>query len=296
MEVVGFIGVGAMGGAIAERLVQRGVEVHGYDINPETLKTFARAGGRAANSTKQVVDQCEVVFACLPNADICKEVAFAPAGVEGGERVKIYVETSTIGVSVARELAERLGKKGITLIDAPVVGAQTALAAGTLGVLASGPRVEFERVKPILECFAGKLFHLGTEPGMGQSAKVMSNSVTWASVLATCEALAVGMKAGIDLETAIAVINQGSGANFFSQRVVPQTILRGKLSGTGAIEISVKDVALFIEEAKRLHTATPVAGAISSIQHDILKSGPGGRDAMTVVNYFMDLAQLPRIG
>ncbi|UPT89199.1 NAD(P)-binding domain-containing protein [Bradyrhizobium barranii subsp. apii] len=171
MDQAGFIGVGAMGRAIAERLVRRGVKVLAHDVNPDALGNFVTCGGLAAVSNKQVADECEIVFACLPYAEVCKQVALGPGGVADGRRAKVYVETSTVGTAVARELAEGLNAKGITLIDSPVVGAQTALTAGTLGVLAAGPAAQFERVKPILELFAGRLFYLGAECGIGQTAK-----------------------------------------------------------------------------------------------------------------------------
>lgn len=294
MQRVGFIGVGAMGGPIAARMVERGIPVLAYDRNPEALAEVRRRGCAVASSSREIVDECEIVIACLPTVDICKTVALGPDGVVDGRKVKIYVETSTIGAPAAVEIAEGLAAGGITLIDAPVVGAIMALEAGTLGVLASGPRHAFERVEPMLATFAGRLFHLGDQAGMGQVGKVMSNAVSYACLLSTCEAVAMGMKAGIDMGTTLDIINQGSGANFFSQRVAPNYMLKGRLGGTGTMEIGAKDVKLFIEEAQRLGAGTPVADAISAIQQMVIASGPAGRDTMTYIHYFTDLAGLPR--
>jgi len=296
MDRVGFIGIGIMGSAIAKRMLQHGVPVLAYDKNPEALAKFVAAGGELATSIREVVDQTEIVFACLTTADICREVAFGAEGVSGGKRIKIYIETSTLGGAVAAEFATALEKFGIAYLDSPVVGGAVAAEAGTLGVLTAGPRAAFDRAEFALNAFAGRLFYLGETAGMGQAGKVVNNAVGYAAFLATCEAVAVGMKAGLDMETAIAIINQGSGANFFSQRVFPNYILKGKFDGTGAIEIGVKDVNYFLEEAKRLNVPIPMASAVSELQHRVLAAGPPGRDTMTMLHYFTDLAGLPRQG
>jgi 3-hydroxyisobutyrate dehydrogenase-like beta-hydroxyacid dehydrogenase len=296
MERVGFIGIGIMGGAIAARMLQHGVPVLAFDQNPEALAKFSALGGEVAASVRDVADQTEIVFACLPTADICRHVALGQDGVAGGSQVKIYIETSTLGGAVAVEFATALEKFGIAYLDSPVVGGAVATEAGTLGVLTAGPRAAFERAEFALSAFAGRLFFLGETAGMGQTGKVVNNAVGYAAFLATCEAVAVGMKAGLDMETAIAIINQGSGANFFSQRVFPSYILKGKFDGTGAIEIGVKDVNYFLEEAKRLDVPIPMASAVSALQHRVLEAGPPGRDTMTMLHYFTDLAGLPRQG
>ena len=291
---VGFIGVGAMGGPLAARMAERGIPILAFDANPDNLALAASKGCTPAASNKQIFDECEIVFACLPTIDICKAVALGAQGATSGKRVKIYIETSTIGVDAAVEIEAGLARHGVALVDSPVVGAMTALAAGTLGVLTSCPRGLFERVKPLLDTYAGRLFYLGEKAGMGQVGKVMSNSVTYASLLATCEALAMGMKGGIDMETALGIINQGSGANFFSQRMVPNFILKGIFTGTGAMEIGLKDVGLFLEAAHQIGAGTPVADAVHAIQEKVVAAGPAGRDTMNYIHYFTDLAGLPR--
>jgi 3-hydroxyisobutyrate dehydrogenase-like beta-hydroxyacid dehydrogenase len=292
VEKVGFIGVGMMGGEIAARLVESGVPVLAYDNNPQTLSRMAARGLEAADSVLEVADSVEVVFSCLPNAGICRAVALGPGGVAEGRKVKIYVETSTVGRSAMATLAADMAKFGITVVDSPVVGGVPALKAGTLGVLAGGPQAAFEQIRPLLEAYAGRVFYLGEEAGIGQAGKVINNSVAYASLLATCEAVVLGMKAGVSLDDAVAIINQGSGANFFSERVFPMTVQKGVFDGTGAIEIGVKDVECFLEEAISLGMETPVAASISRIQKRIKEAGEPGRDTMTIFNYFEELAHL----
>jgi 3-hydroxyisobutyrate dehydrogenase-like beta-hydroxyacid dehydrogenase len=294
METVGFIGVGAMGGAIAARMIKHGVSVLAYDTNPAILAGMKAKGASIAASTREVVNTTEIVFACLPTADICRAVALGPGGVSEGSKVKIYVELSTMGGAAAKELSAALAAKGIAYIDSPVVGGVIAAEAGNLGSLNAGPKAAFERIKPYMEAFAGRVFYLGEEPGMAQVGKVVNNAVGYASLYASFEAVAVGLKAGIDIQTLVDIINQGSGANFHTQRIFPNYIIPGKLEGTGAIEIGVKDVKCFLEEARRLNAKTPMADNTSKVSVQVAESGPAGRDTMQGFHYFCDLAGVPR--
>lgn len=292
---VGFIGVGIMGGAIARRLLDRGIGVVVYDPDEEAMQRIVAIGGSAACSPRAVADIVEIVFACVPDESVCRAIALGEGGVAAGGCVRFYVETSTIGGAAAARLARDLGEKGIGFVDCPIVGGHVALNDGTLGVLVSCPADTFEYCRFALEAFAGRLFYLGAEPGIAQAGKVMNNAVAYAALLATCEAVAVGMKAGITIEDAVAIINQGSGSNFFSQRIFPQFILNQRFDGTGPIEIGIKDVKLFLAEADRLAVSTPMASSVSKLQHEVLQSGPSGRDTTTAFHYFTDLAGLPRL-
>src|SRR5689334_4793655 len=160
-EAIGFIGLGIMGGAIAARILDRGIAVLGYDVDPGALDRLRSRGGTAARSAREIADTCEIVFACLPTPGICEAVAFGPDGVAGGSRVRIYAETSTVGGECIRRMAAALGAAGVSFLDSPIVGGGVALEAGTAGVLVSGDKAAFERAKPMFEAYAGRLFYLG---------------------------------------------------------------------------------------------------------------------------------------
>lgn len=294
MERVGFVGVGVMGGEMAAYMIQNGVPVLAYDKNPAVLAAMQARGADVAHSTREVADQTEIVFACLPTPEICRAVALGDDGIATGAKVKIYIETSTLGGAGAIEIAEGLKARGISFIDAPVVGGVVAVKANKLGVLAAGPSAAVERARFALKALGGRLFHLGEQAGMGQAGKVMNNAITYAAMMATCEAISIGMKAGLDMHTAVDIINQGSGSTFWSQIVFPNMYLKDIYTGTGAIEIGVKDVQLFIKEAQRLKVETPMATAVSALQARVAAAGEASRDTLEVMHFFTDLAGLPR--
>lgn len=296
MQQIGFIGVGAMGEAIVARLRKNNVPVLAYDINPQALERVRALGADTAASVREVVDRLEVVFACLPDASVCQKVALGPGGVHEGSKVRIYADTSTVGGATATAIGAGLGKRDIGFLDAPVVGGVISVQAGTLGVLVDGSPAAFTRVKPVLEAFAGRVFYLGEQPGVAQVGKVVNNAVGYAALYATFEAVAVGLKAGIDIETLVAIINQGSGANFHTQKIFPAYIIPRRFEGTGAVEIGVKDLNCFLQEARRLHAETPMADSVAELGARAAQAGPAGRDTMTLFHYFCDLAGVPRLG
>jgi 3-hydroxyisobutyrate dehydrogenase-like beta-hydroxyacid dehydrogenase len=296
MQAIGFIGVGMMGGAIAARMMERGFPIVAYDRNPESLDRICALGGARAASVRDVVDRAQIVLACLPTPDISIAVAMGTDGVIGGSAVKIYADLSTLGGDTAIKISDALAGKSITYLDCAVAGPVFAVNAGTLGVLAAGPQAAFDRLNPLFESFAGRVFYLGEQIGRAQVAKVVANAVSYAGLFASFEAVAVGLKAGIDMESLIGVINQGSGSNFHTQKIFPNYIVPGRFEGTGAVEIGVKDVKLFLAEARRLHADTPMADSVSALSVRAADSGPPGRDTMTLFHYFCDLAGVPRRG
>jgi 3-hydroxyisobutyrate dehydrogenase-like beta-hydroxyacid dehydrogenase len=296
MQRVGFIGVGAMGLPLAERLIANGIAVHAYDRNPEAMAAAIAAGATGATSAREVCDANEIVFACLPTREICRSVALGADGAAGSAKLKIYIEMSTFGGEAAVDMARGLGEHGVAFLSAPIVGGAVNLRAGTVGVLVSGDRSAFDRTRAAFETFGGRLFYLGEDPATSQAAKVMNNAAAYAAFLGTCEAVSFGLKAGLDMETAVAIINQGSGKSFWSEMVFPGFMLHGRYHGTGAMEIGVKDVMLFLKEAERLRVETPMANATSALQRTVLEAGKPGRDTLETFHYFSDLAGLPRQG
>jgi 3-hydroxyisobutyrate dehydrogenase-like beta-hydroxyacid dehydrogenase len=256
----------------------------------------AAKGAKPAASVREEADRCELVFACLPSPEISRQVALGPDGVAGGKALKVYSEISTIGGDGIVEIAEGLAARGIDVLDSPVIGSTVAVESRTAGALVSGPEAAFERARRWYETYAGRVFYLGPKAGAAQAAKVMNNAIAYAAVLATCEAVALGMKSGIDMQTALAIINQGSGANFLSERVFPAFYLQGRFDGMGAMKTGVKDMRCFLAEAERLGMETPMAQAVTALSNRVWASGEPGRDMLQTLHFFTDLAGLPRAG
>src|SRR2546423_617813 len=187
-ETIGFIGVGRMGQPMAARLLAAGHPVVAYDIQGQALSAIAVKGAATAASPAEVAGRAEIVMASLPMPAVGQEGALGERGVAAGSRVRIFVDLSTTGPRVAKAVAAGLAERGITAIDAPVSGGIAGAVKGTLAVMTSGAKAECERLRPILEAI-GKVFYIGSGPGMGQMMKLINNLLSATATAATSEAI-----------------------------------------------------------------------------------------------------------
>jgi 3-hydroxyisobutyrate dehydrogenase-like beta-hydroxyacid dehydrogenase len=256
---LGFIGVGRMGGHMTSRLQDAGYTLTLFDTNAEALKPAAARGATIAGSPAEVASEAETVLMCLPMPDIVRSVAIGENGIVKGSKVRTVIDLSTTGPSVANAVARELASRNITLVDSPVSGGVAGAKAGTLAVMVSCPEATYPQVEPILRTF-GKLFYTGDKPGLAQVAKLGNNLLAAAALVLSSEALAMGVKAGIDPQVMIDIINAGSGRNSATQDKFPRSILPGTFDFGFATGLSYKDVRLCVDEAEALGVPM-VAGA-----------------------------------
>ena len=257
MATLGFVGVGRMGGPMASRLLDAGHSLVIFDTNAAVMQPLADRGAAIASSPTDVASKTAVVFLSLPTPPVLQAVAID--GVLKGTAVKTMIDLSTTGPSVAKVVAKAAAEKGVAWVDSPVSGGIGGATKGTLAVMVSCEKAVFEQVDPLLKVF-GKTFHVGEKPGLAQIAKLANNLLAaWAIVL-TSEAMAMGVKAGLDAKVLIDIINAGSGRNSASQDKFPKAILTRTFDFGFATGLSYKDVRLCLEESEALGVPM-VAGA-----------------------------------
>jgi 3-hydroxyisobutyrate dehydrogenase-like beta-hydroxyacid dehydrogenase len=250
-ETLGFIGVGRMGGPMAARLLDAGYSLIIYDTQAEAMKPLLARGAQEAKSPAHVASHADIVLVSLPTPDIVKQVALGPDGIAGGNRVRTLIDLSTTGPNAAKQIAEGLKSNNITLVDAPVSGGIKGAAGGTLAVMVSCPQATYEKIQPILKTF-GKLFYTGDKPGLGQTAKLANNLMAAAALVITSEAVAMGVKGGLNAKVLIDIINSSSGRNTASEDKFPRAVLPGTFDFGFATGLSYKDVRLCVDEAEAM--------------------------------------------
>jgi 3-hydroxyisobutyrate dehydrogenase-like beta-hydroxyacid dehydrogenase len=250
-QIIGFVGVGRMGGPMAGRLIDAGYALSVYDTDIEATKPLVARGAHLAKSPAGVASAADIVLASLPNPEIVKAVALGPQGVIEGTRARILIDLSTTGPGAAKIIADGLEPKNITLVDAPVSGGIRGAVGGTLAVMVSCPKATFETVEPILKNF-GKLFYTGEKPGLAQTAKLANNLMAAAALVITSEAVAMGVKGGLDARVLIDIINASSGRNSASEDKFPRAVLPGTFDFGFTTGLSYKDVRLCIDEAEAM--------------------------------------------
>jgi 3-hydroxyisobutyrate dehydrogenase-like beta-hydroxyacid dehydrogenase len=255
---IGFVGVGRMGGPMSRRLIDTGHALRVFDASAEASAALQKAGATVASSANDVGDSADIVFVSLPTPTIVQSVVLD--GIGRGSRTKIIVDLSTSGPGMAGRVSAALKERGIAWIDAPVSGGITGAKAGTLAVMASGPRASFDAVEPLLKNF-GKIFYVGEKAGLAQVAKLGNNLLAAAAVVVSSEALAMGVKAGLDPKIMIDIINAGSGRNSATQDKFPRAILPRTFDFGFATGLSYKDVSLCVDEAEAMGVPM-IAGAV----------------------------------
>jgi 3-hydroxyisobutyrate dehydrogenase-like beta-hydroxyacid dehydrogenase len=262
-DVVGFLGLGAIGSPMAERLAGSGANVVVY--NRTTAKTTRfRDRAAIAATPAEVADKADIIFACLTTADSYREVVLGPDGVIRGGRAKIYVHVGTNEVALLKELATALSGRGIATLDAPMTGGVPRALDGTLTVMASGPREVFERAEPLLQSYATKIIYLSDRVGAAQVMKFVNNVLSASNLALACEAMVLGRKAGLDPVAMLEVLNNGSGQNSATLTKIPAQVLTRKFSHGGGLGSMIKDLTAFSGEAALHGMTVPLAEAIIS--------------------------------
>ena len=267
---IGFIGLGKMGFPMARRLIEAKHQLTVFDQRQEAVDRLVALGAQAASSTKEVADRAETVLASLPSLQASLEVATGTGGVIEGKRVRRFVDLSTVGSHVAVRIHDALAKRNIVQLDSPVSGGVGGAEKGTLAVLVSGPKADFEAVKTALDVI-GKVFFIGEKPGSAQTMKLANNLLSATAVVATSEAVVMGVKSGLDASVMVDVINAGSGMNTASRDKFPRAILPRTFDFGFATGLMVKDVRLYLEEAKALGLSMEVAEAVGRLWEVVIR-------------------------
>src|SRR5262244_187967 len=271
---IGFIGLGKMGFPMARRLIEAGHKLTVFDTQKAAMDRLTALGAKAGASPKAIADEVETVMASLPSLQASLDVATGKGGVIEGKRVRRFVDLSTVGSQMAVKIHGLLAKRNIVQIDSPVSGGVAGAEKGTLAVMVSGPRAEFETVKAALEVI-GKLFFIGEKPGAAQTMKLANNFLSATAIVATSEAVVMGVKSGLDPKVMIEVINSGSGMNTASRDKFPRSVLPRSFDFGFTTAMMVKDVKLAVEEMRSLGMSMEVAEAVGRLWEAVIKDqGP----------------------
>ena len=254
---IGFIGLGGIGKPMAINIAKSGFDLTITDLREQPLNELAHYGARVAASAKEVSEISDLVLASLPSDLVSEEVALGSNGVLAGAKSgDIYVELSTISPGLVHTIAKKASDKGVAVLDAPVSGGLDQRLKGTLSIMVGGEAKTLSKAMPVFKTFGDKIFHAGGS-GAGASVKLVNNMLAGINMVATMEALVLGVKAGLSVETLKEVISASSGANKVFEGLVDKIYLHsaepshGQTANQGLHTIG-KDVRLANEMAQNL--------------------------------------------
>jgi 3-hydroxyisobutyrate dehydrogenase-like beta-hydroxyacid dehydrogenase len=281
-DVLGFVGLGHMGGPMSTRLVAAGHVLVGFDL--AGTRERLPPGAEPAEDVTSLAGLADTVLLSLPDghasAAVCQQIVAADA-----RRTRLVIDLSTIGMPAARECARILAAAGIDYVDAPVSGGVTGARAGTLAVMVGAPAALFERVKPLLSVLGHNVFHLGDQPGQGQAMKLLNNYVAATSLAATSEAVVFGARVGLDLAQMLDVLNASSGRSGTSEGLMPRCVLPRTYDFGFAAALMAKDVRLYLESATSAGAPHQVADASVALWQQFNAASEPGADFTTIHRY-----------
>jgi 3-hydroxyisobutyrate dehydrogenase-like beta-hydroxyacid dehydrogenase len=267
---IGFIGLGRMGYPMARRLVEARHALTVFDTQQAAVDRLVALGAQVASSPKEVADRVETVMMSLPTLQASLDVATGKDGVIEGRKVKRLLDLSTTGSQMAVRIHDLLARRNIAQLDSPVSGGVGGAEKGTLAVMISGPKDHYEAVKPAIEAI-GKPFFISTKPGAAQTMKLANNFLSATAMVATSEAVVMGVKSGLDPQVMIDVINSGSGMNTASRDKFPRSVLPRSFDFGFTTAMMVKDVRLAVEEMRSLGLSMEVAEAVGRLWEAVIK-------------------------
>ena len=277
---LGFLGIGQMGSAIAERLQDAGATLHLFDPNQAALAPFVARGAHAHASPTGVANAARIVFACLPSGAVAEAVA---RDVAAGDAIRIYVEMSTIGGPAQAKVQAIVEARGITLVDCPISGGPKGARAGTLTVITAGLPDARAEIRPWLHKIGKNVFEVGDRPGQAQLMKLVNNLVNAANMATAFEALVLGAKGGLDPDQMVNVLNVSTGQNSATLTKVPKAVLTGSFDYGSSLTIMVKDVVLGLREAEALGVPMWVHETVGQLWRFAEQQGLGPADFTSLI-------------
>lgn len=277
---VGMVGLGIMGSRMCANLVKAGFEVHAYDVDAAAL---ARTSGAAkASDLRALAARSEVVVLSLPDAGPLRAVCAGAAGLIAHlPKGAVVCDTSTVDPASAREMAALAETAGASFLDCPVSGGPPGAQAATLTVMVGGKGEALDRARPVLEAIGKKIVHCG-DSGSGQAAKLVNQALVAAHTVAAMEALLVGRKAGLSLDTLFSILQTSSGRSWMLENHLNSHALAGNFEPGFALDLMFKDLRLFVETATQLKSPALIGATALQIYNAARAAGHGKLDQTVV--------------
>ncbi|MBB6453714.1 3-hydroxyisobutyrate dehydrogenase [Salirhabdus euzebyi] len=279
---VGVVGLGNMGGKVAESIVSKGFNVIVYDVNPKVTILLKEMGAEVANDLIDIAAKSNIILTSLPNTDIVREVYETILNkVEHGT---IFIEMSTIDPGYIKDLDTQVSNKESFLIDLPVSGSPEEAKNGKLVLMAGGNKEVINRLQPLISCFGEQVHYVG-KPGDAKAVKVVNNLMTMGNVAVAAEAFSIGLKFGIDPELLFNVLNQSGGRSHHFSKRFPNALQRD-FEGRFSVELGEKDVSLGLDLSKSLDVPSPIASLVQQIYRIAKSEGFGQEDIVAVLKLY----------
>jgi len=288
-QPVGVVGVGQMGMAVAKRLLERGYRVHTRDIRAEADAEAREAGAVVCDSPAALAAGCRIVITLVVDESQTEEVVFAPQGVaEALAPDAVLMVSSTVSPTFVESVARRMEARGLTVLDGPMSGGPARARAGTMSMMLAGADAALERARDVLEVLSNARFRMSERPGDGARMKLVNNMLAGVNLAGSCEAMALGIRLGLDPRRVFDVVCASSGGSWIFSDRMPR-VLAGDYRPKAATTLLTKDVSLALSAAREAGFPAPVAAAALQIYLATAALGHGAEDDAALVKFYQSL-------
>jgi len=283
---IGVIGLGAMGMGMAQSLRRGGYHVHVFDVRAEVARAFAAEGGKAHTDPASVAAQCEVLVSVVVNAAQIENVLYGENGAAAAMKPgSIFVMCSTVDPNWSITLEKRLADGGLLYLDAPISGGAAKAATGQITMMTAGTPEAYAKVGGALDAMAAKVYRLGDRAGNGSKVKIINQLLAGVHIAAAAEAMALGLREGVDPAAVYEVITHSAGNSWMFENRMAH-VLAGDYAPLSAVDIFVKDLGLVLDTARASKFPLPLASTAHQMFMQASTAGHAREDDSAVIKIF----------
>jgi len=286
---VGLIGLGIMGKPMGKNLVKKGYDLMVFDLNKAAVAELVECGAKAAENTRELAENCDVILTMLPNSPHVKSVM-----LEGENAVANYVKEGTVFIDMSsinpvasREISDALAKKGVVMLDAPVSGGEPKAVDGTLAFMVGGPEDVFEAHKELLGAMGSSVVRCG-EIGAGNVTKLCNQVVVAINIAAVSEAMMLGQLSGVEPEKIFEAIKGGLAGSTVMNAKAPMMMDQNSKPGS-RIDLHIKDLTNVVDAAKVVDAPLPLTSQVMEMMKILHRDGDGACDHSALMKYYQKL-------
>jgi putative dehydrogenase len=283
---VGVIGLGAMGAGMAGSLRRGGWQVHAVDARPGVAQAFAAQGGVACGSPAELAQHCDVIISVVVNAAQTESVLFGEHGCAPAmKRGSVFVMCSTVDPAWSAALESRLAARRILYLDAPISGGAAKAATGQITMMTAGRPEAYQQCGALLDAMAAKVYRLGEQAGAGSKVKIINQLLAGVHIAAAAEAMALGLREGVDPAALYEVITHSAGNSWMFENRMAH-VLAGDYTPLSAVDIFVKDLGLVLDLARASKFPLPLSSTAHQMFMQASTAGFAKEDDSAVIKIF----------
>jgi len=285
-QPIGVIGLGAMGRGMAASLRRAGYSVHVFDVRAEAVQAFVAEGGVGCASPAELAARCDVVVSVVVNAAQTEAVLFGEGGAVAAMKPgHLFVMCSTVDPNVSIALEQRLAERGVLYLDAPISGGAVKAAAGQMTMMTAGRPEAYAKAGNALAAMATQVYKLGDKAGNGSKVKIINQLLAGVHIAAAAEAMALGLREGVDAAALYEVITHSAGNSWMFENRMAH-VLAADYTPLSAVDIFVKDLGLVLDTARASKFPLPLASTAHQMFMQASSAGFGREDDAAVIKIF----------